>query len=1650
MRAAASACLAMALATSAIAQHLDLRSWTLDADATTGRPRRLIGGAMALPTDLKPEEAALRFLAENAAALGVDPPTLRQESSISADSGRLRLVHFEIAPHGVPVVGARVSLAISSGKLIYVHLVGTAPVDADPNPRIDAAAALDIALRAAQLAESDLDDDPDPPRLVFLPEGATHRLAWEVTLIERARPRRRLARVDARTRDLISLTDETVSACNAPTPHPGRRALGGVRPERADEPEREELLPFVTAGGAVAGRDGVFAADAPEYAGTLDGPGASVDCVGCSTPAQPLAPADVSGEVDFGSGGTDSVGNGLATPADRAAYFHVESARRQAARWLAIPFTSARVRVHSNVDATCNAYWDGRSLNFFRSGDGCANTGEIRDVMTHEWGHGLDQNDGIPPPGLAIDGATGEAAADIVAMLRSRDACIGESFHQDGSGPSAACSGVRDLDEHAAGHQFGAPATLSTANVSGICPPSGFYRGPLGREGHCEGQIFGQAFWHLVQDLLTGVSYADGTPLPMDPLSPEQAWDVAEHLYYASRGLMASYAPTRLQAIGPSAYDAFLVADDEGDGVGNGTPHAAAIHDAFAHHGMEESPLAPTDTPDCTPPTEPVVSVAALGDPDSGLPALHVSWSDVGAIRYHVLRQDDSDDAYLLLETRGPGAGTLVDRGVLPGRTYSYRVVAESAAGCLSPGTPMAGSPGALLRIVGLRVDDAPPRGNGNGRLEDPETTDVYVDLANEGAQPARNLRVSLSATDPRVVVVGPASIAYGSLAPGARADAPAPFQVRAGSGAPRHLFLVASAESDDGCLRDARAIEVASRDVRLDAWRIDDSPPLGDGDAAWREGESVRLIVDLRNEGLLDATPVDATIAFAGPPVPGITIVDGTASWGLVAAGGVPVTSTAPHFTLRAAAGLPSRTRVPLMLSVRIGGVPHASFPITLTVGAFPAPTQEWLAGDRIWGTPVVVPLEDTDGDGVITACDVPAVVALGETANGEAGLFAFHGDGGAPLWSVLTSDDCVDDTIVCTLAQYAPAAGDLDGDGDNEIVVVSDYGDVTAFTSTGGIFWTNPNVAVFGSAAPQICDVDADGSVEVVVGSDILDGVTGALETRLPAAVAGRVLVADLDLDGKMEIITSSGSGATFHADGTPYPASFPSFEGFGGVANLDDERHPEVVMVHDTNVTAKHFDGSPMWERSDLPWPIAPSVPCFGDLDGDGRAEVALSTEDEMWALDDDGSTLWVAPVNDHTGMFASCAVFDFDGDSLPEVIYRDSTNVQIFDGKNGDVLWQVPARSSTLWETPVVADVDGDGSAEIVLSFTAVGPISTPQSLRVYGSPQWLPARSVWNQEAYSITNVEDDGGIPRLPTPSWLASNSFKGQSGNGPCACAQPQPSFTVARPDYCTGTTACFSATAVGIAPEDMSWDFGDASPPVTGDSPCHQFSSPGDYPVRLTVGLGLGCPQEAGRIVRIHADLAAPFTMRPACLGKQTCVSSAASGGAPPYEVAWDFGDGSPQVTGDATCHDFPAGGSWTITSFVRDDEGCLAESSQDLSIFDPATLPEVSPRASASPLLVHREGASRLRLDFEDTGFEVGVYQGFIQWLRPSGYTHESIDCRILGGVTFVALPPFDAYFLAVSSACDPRIEGSYGFDSFLRARPSASDLGLPTCP
>ena len=261
------------------------------------------------------------------------------------------------------------------------------------------------------------------------------------------------------------------------------------------------------------------------------------------------------------------------THASRTGYYELnkikEMARGQLPNnvWLTQQLTS-----NMNLNQTCNAFWDGGAVNFFRSGGGCNNTGEIAGVVLHEVGHGLDENDGG-----GFDNPS-EAYGDITEFMGDRTSCIGRGFFQSGvcsgyGNPCTTCNGIRDMNWSARVNNV--PSTPAVFIPS--CPGGS---GPCGKEVHCEGYLLGETLW----DLAT-------RDLPASGLSADSAWQLADRLFFQSRAGSSGNGYTCSGTTGNSCgaghwYSKIRLVDDDDGNLANGTPHAAAIFAAFNRHGI--------------------------------------------------------------------------------------------------------------------------------------------------------------------------------------------------------------------------------------------------------------------------------------------------------------------------------------------------------------------------------------------------------------------------------------------------------------------------------------------------------------------------------------------------------------------------------------------------------------------------------------------------------------------------------------------------------------------------------------------------------------------------------------------------------------------------------------------------------------------------------------------------------------------------------------------------------------------------------------------------------------------------------------------------------------------------------------------------------
>ncbi|MBK7828433.1 VCBS repeat-containing protein [Nannocystis sp.] len=479
------------------------------------------------------------------------------------------------------------------------------------------------------------------------------------------------------------------------------------------------------------------------------------------------------------------------------------------------------------------------------------------------------------------------------------------------------------------------------------------------------------------------------------------------------------------------------------------------------------------------------------------------------------------------------------------------------------------------------------------------------------------------------------------------------------------------------------------------------------------------------------------------------------------------------------------------------------------------------WTGGD-VMMPPIVIQLDDDNCDQIVDERDIPEIVF----SSFEAGAY----NSGGTLRAVSVKDGAVVEKwsvkpmVDDIWGGRGIAGGNIDGLPGNEIVACTASLKARAFTAEGVELWTSTAV---GCDQPALTDLDGDGQVEVLLEGAVLDGKTGALELSFDAPGMSwwhkKAIAADADGDGALEIVTTT---RILEADGTVLADS-----GLGGtfpaIADFDLDGLPEIVVVDNVHGTGTHF--LHLWRYSavapgkfevlrqglDLNNGASTVVSCgamfeygggpptVADFDGDGTPDVGVAGAvgyivfsgarlmDPNVAPTD--TVLWFKTTQDCSSAFTGSSVFDFDGNGKAEVVYADEQYMRIYDGTSGEVLTQVCNTSGTLHEYPLVADVDGDGQADIVVTSNSYSDLICPveqmktQGVRVFGDTkgQWVRTRRVWNQHAYHVTNIGEDGQVPAAEASNWTVPrlNNFRQN--------VQPEGEF--AAPDLVvSGRTEC------------------------------------------------------------------------------------------------------------------------------------------------------------------------------------------------------------------------------------------------------------------
>lgn len=337
----------------------------------------------------------------------------------------------------------------------------------------------------------------------------------------------------------------------------------------------------------------------------------------------------------------------------------------------------------------------------------------------------------------------------------------------------------------------------------------------------------------------------------------------------------------------------------------------------------------------------------------------------------------------------------------------------------------------------------------------------------------------------------------------------------------------------------------------------------------------------------------------------------------------------------------------------------------------------------------------------------------------------------GTTPLWTVATGFP-------------APNVGfvDFNADGYPEIYVGNKIFDA----ETGVLLVSNASVTNFGGSyahtashkLPSPCVANLTGNIkpELVLGNEVYDititnrtGTSGnsmtlAASVTPPSGidVDGHPQVADFNLDGYLDVFISN--------KGTS-----------GGAMGL------YVWDVHNNTIL-----GSMTVAQTGS----GKSIPLVADIDGDNNLEVVIQSRVS-------GNKVQAYKFNRNTGTFSmmwdiavdedsysnGATTFDFNHDNAMEILLTDQSTIKILNGATGGLLTQLTFGECTVMQYPIIADVDADGNAEIAICGQFGAGHTNSGHLLIFHSSTvpWAPARKVWNQYMYNVTNVNQDLSIP---------------------------------------------------------------------------------------------------------------------------------------------------------------------------------------------------------------------------------------------------------------------------------------------------------------
>jgi uncharacterized protein YjdB len=332
------------------------------------------------------------------------------------------------------------------------------------------------------------------------------------------------------------------------------------------------------------------------------------------------------------------------------------------------------------------------------------------------------------------------------------------------------------------------------------------------------------------------------------------------------------------------------------------------------------------------------------------------------------------------------------------------------------------------------------------------------------------------------------------------------------------------------------------------------------------------------------------------------------------------------------------------------------------------------------------------------------------------------------------------------------SPVFADIDGDGDLDLYVGSNHGKVELFTNNNGVFTSSGyvqgggiDIYVGSKSVPAFADLDGDNDLDLYVGTN-----SGNVESYI-------------NNNGVFGAPTNLGvAGTSIQTTTGGYAA--PAFEDIDADGDLD-------IFLGTVNGTISTFTKSNGFFysggnlQSNLGVDIdhgAKSIPTFRDADNDGDLDLYVNTfMGNIFLYTNNGGvftaagTVQASGLSIDIGSVAAPTFADIDTDGDLDLYVGNSVGyIKVFNNNNGGFtetgdLQAGPTTISGFYTSSTFADIDGDGDLDLYVGDYdgSVKPYINNGGVFT-GAPDIVPPPTIWS-DYYAVpafADIDNDGDL----------------------------------------------------------------------------------------------------------------------------------------------------------------------------------------------------------------------------------------------------------------------------------------------------------------